>query len=218
MADRAQLKAEKREVLGKKVKRLRRAGILPATVYGHRMSPQSIQVDARTMRDVMREAGTTQLIDLEIDDQLPRPVLIRQTTVDPKRNSIIHVEFFQANLQERMTTHLRLHFVGESPAAKQGGILLHLLDHIDVECLPEEVPAGGVEVDVSRITELNGVIHAGELELASGLTLLTPPDEVVAKVNPPIAAEVVEEAVAEVAPLPEEPAVEEASPDSGPGS
>jgi large subunit ribosomal protein L25 len=216
MADRVQLQAEKRQMLGKKVRRLRRAGILPATVYGHQIEPESIQVDALRMREVMREAGTTQLIDLHVDSQPARPVLIRQTAVDAKRNIILHVEFFQANLREKLMTHLPLHIVGESPAVKEGGIFLSLLDHVDIESLPEDVPAGGIEVDAGLITEINGAIHVSDLTFPPGVTVLTPSDEIVAKVNPPVAEEVVEAVEEEAEELPPELGGEEATPESVP--
>jgi large subunit ribosomal protein L25 len=216
MATHVQLRAETRELLGKKVGRLRRAGILPATVYGQKTQPQSIQIRALELRGVMRQSGRTQLIDLMIDEQPARPVLIRQTSIDPKRNTLIHVEFFQPNLLERMTTHVPVHFVGESPAVKEGGIFLPVLDHVDIESLPDDVPAGGIEVDISQITEINGAIHAGQLEIPEGITLLTPPDEVVAKVNPQVAEQVVEEIIAEAEPLPAELGGEETPPDAIP--
>src|SRR5579872_2925055 len=106
MATHAQLNAETREMLGKKVRRLRAAGKLPATVYGHNIKPQSIQVDAHDLRDVLRKAGRTQLIDLVIDNQTPRPVFVRQTAVDAKRNSLLHIEFYQANLRVKMTSRV----------------------------------------------------------------------------------------------------------------
>jgi large subunit ribosomal protein L25 len=218
MADRVQLKAENRELLGKKVGRLRRSGILPATVYGHGVRPQSIQVESRAMRDALRQAGRTQLIDLMVDGQPARPVLIRQTTVDAKRDFITHVEFFQANLRETLSTHVPLHFVGESPAVKEGGILLHVLDRVDIESLPQDVPAGGLEVDVSQITEINGAIHAGDLPLSPGVVLLTSPDEVVAKVNPPVSQEAVEEQIATTEPMPAELGGDERPPDAVPES
>ncbi|GAC1512871.1 MAG: hypothetical protein NVS2B16_16510 [Chloroflexota bacterium] len=194
MPDRVELRAEKRELFGKKVGRLRRAGILPATVYGHNITPQSIQFQARDLRVVMRAAGTTQLLDLLIDDQPARPVLIRQTTIDAKRNSIIHLEFFQANLREKIHTAVPLHFVGESQADKDGGIVLHVLDHVMIESLPQDVPAEGIEVDITQLVEIGSQINAGGLPIPAGLTLLTATDETVVKVNPPTVEEVVEEA------------------------
>jgi large subunit ribosomal protein L25 len=203
MAQRTELKAEKREMLGKKVRRLRAAGILPATVYGHNVDPLSIQIDARDFRLLLRSQGRTQLINLMVDSERPRPVFIKQTAVDAKRNALLHVEFFQANLREKVTTHLPLHYVGDSPAVREGGILLTLLDHVDIECLPDDVPAGGIEVDVSQIAEINGTIHVNALSIPGNVTLLTPVDEIVAKVDAPISEAALEEDLAEVEPTPE---------------
>lgn len=204
MAQHVQLRAEPRELLGKKVRRLRRAGILPATVYGYNTQPQSIQVNAHEVATVLRQAGRTQLIDLLLGGERARPVFIKQTTVDAKRNQILHIEFYQANLTELMTNRIPLHFVGESQAVRDGGILLTLLDHIDIESLPDNVPAGGLDVDIASLAEINAQIHAGELPLPDGVTLITPPDEVVAKVNPPVSEETLEQAVADTEPLPAE--------------
>lgn len=214
MAKHAELHAEKRDVLGKKVRRLRRDGILPATVYGYQVQPQAIQIDARALRDVIKTSGRTQLVDLKIGSERARPVFIRQTTVDAKRNAILHVEFYQANLSQKLTTSIPVQFVGESQAVKDGGIFLPLLDHIDVESLPDDVPAA-VEADISAIQEINGSMHVGDLQVPDGVSILTSPEEVVAKVNPPVAAEVVEEALAPEA-LPEELGGEEEQPDAVP--
>lgn len=211
MAQRTELKAEIRELLGKKVRRLRAQGILPATVYGHNVNPLSIQIDARDFRTLLRSQGRTQLINLLVGSERPRPVFIKQTAVDAKRNALLHVEFFQANLREKVTTHLPLHFVGDSQAVRDGGILLTLLDHIDIECLPDDVPAGGVEVDVSQIAEINGTIHVSDLTIPDNVTLLTSPEETVAKVDAPISEAALEAELAEVEP-PTELAPEEGVP------
>lgn len=218
MATRETLQAEPRQMVGKKVGRLRRAGIMPATVYGHNVEPQNIQVNAHDFRMAFRRAGSTQLIDLEIAGQPARAVLVRQTSVDPKRNALLHVEFFQANLRETITTHVPLHFVGDSPAVRDGGIFLPVLDHIDITSLPQDVPAGGIQVDTSRIEEINGVIHAGDVPLGAGLELVTPADEVVCKVNPATSQEAVDEAIAVTEPLPNELGGDERQPDAVPES
>src|SRR5947209_2263008 len=106
MATHPELKAELRETLGKKVGRLRHQGILPATVYGHNTKPTSIQLNAHDFGGVIRHAGRTQLIDLVIGTERPRAVFIKNTQIDPKRNNIVHVEFFQPNLRQRMTSSL----------------------------------------------------------------------------------------------------------------
>lgn len=215
MPDHPQLKAEPRELTGKKVGRLRHQGILPATVYGFNIEPSNIQFSAHDFGGIIRRAGTTQLIDLAIGASRPRSVFIRKAQVDPKRNSIIHVEFYAPNLREKLTVSVPIHTNGDSQAVRDGGILLHVLDHIDVECLPDNVP-GEILADISAITEINGSLHVTDLALPEGVTAVTPGDEVVVKVDPPAAEEVVEEAVAATEPLPEELGGDEPQPDAVP--
>ncbi|MGI8968514.1 MAG: 50S ribosomal protein L25 [Chloroflexota bacterium] len=212
------LKAEPREVLGKKVRRLRREGLLPATVYGHNVTPQSIQLNAHELITMLRHTGRTQLIDLAIGSQAVRPVFIKQTAIDAKRHLILHVEFFQANLREKTTSHLPLHFDGESPAVKLGGIFLPVLDHIDIESLPDDIPADGWHVDISSLLEMNDQIHVSDLHLPDNVAVLTPDDEVVAKGNPPISEAEVEETIAETTPLPDELGGDQPRPDAVPES
>lgn len=218
MATRETLKAQPRELTGKKVGRLRRAGIMPATVYGHNVVPQNIQMNAHDFRMTFRKAGPTQLINLEIEGQAPRAVLVRQTSVDPKRNALLHVEFFQANLREKITTHVPLHFVGDSPAVRDGGVFLPVLDHIDIISLPQDVPAGGIEVDISRIEEINGAIHVGDIPLGASLELVTATDEVACKVSPPTSEAALEDAIADTEPLPAGLGGDEPQPDAVPQS
>lgn len=215
MADHPQLKAEPRELTGKKTGRLRRDGILPATVYGFQMEPRSIQMSAHDFAAVLRRAGRTQVLDLAIGSASPVPVLIRETQVDPKRNSIIHVEFYRPNMRANVQTRVPVHFVGESAAVQEGGILLPVLDHVDIESLPDNVPTA-IELDITPITEINGALHVSDIAPVQGVAILTPADEVVVKVNPPAAEEVVEEAVEATEPLPNELGGDETPPDAVP--
>ncbi|HLJ67648.1 MAG TPA: 50S ribosomal protein L25 [Chloroflexota bacterium] len=216
MATHVRLEAERREMLGKKVRRLRGEGKTPATVYGHQMEPVSIQIDSHSLRAALRHSGRTQLIDLVIGGAQPNPVFVRQTAVDPKRNQLLHVEFYHPNLRQRATSRVPLHMVGESQAVKDGGILLTVLDHVDIESLPDDVPAGGLDVNLEQIAEINGAIHAGDLQLPPSVTLVTPPDEVLVRVNPPVSEEAVEEMIAETEPLPAELGGDATPPDAVP--
>src|SRR5689334_10235395 len=135
MADHPQLKAEPRELTGKKVGRLRHQGILPATMYGFGTEPVNIQLSAHDFGGIIRRTVTTQLIDLSVGSARPRSVFIRNAQIDPKRNVIVHVEFYAPNLREKAIVSVPIHTDGESPAVREGGILLQVLDHIDVECL-----------------------------------------------------------------------------------
>src|SRR5947209_10863810 len=133
MAAHAQLQAERRELLGKKVRRLRKAGILPATVYGHNVTPVAVQINAHDFQTVLKSTGRTQLIDLALAGEQSRPVFVKQLAVDAKRNVIQHVEFYQANLREAVHATVPLQFEGESQAVRDGGIFLTVLDHVEVE-------------------------------------------------------------------------------------
>src|SRR5947209_236488 len=123
MADRVRLDARPRTILGKRVKELRRRGRVPATVYGHNVSPLSIDVDAREFRSAHMVAGDAQLIDLIVDGQIARPVIVHSTQIDPRRNTTMHVEFYQANLRVKMTASIPIQVTGDSPASKQGAMV-----------------------------------------------------------------------------------------------
>lgn len=215
MANHVKLTAERREMLGKKVRRLRKTGVLPATIYGYGGEPLAIQLDAHDFGLVLREAGRTQLIDLVVDGKT-HPVFVKQTTVDAKRHLIQHVEFYRPNLRVTTQTRVPVHTVGDSQAVRDGGILLHVLDHLDVESLPDDVPANGVEVDISGLEEINSAVHVGDLPAIPGVTILTPAEEVIVKVGPPISEEAVEEAIADTTPLPTELGGDEPQPDAVP--
>jgi large subunit ribosomal protein L25 len=217
MAKHAELQAEQREMLGKKVRRLRAQGVLPATVYGHNVTPVSIQVDTHDFQQVLKSSGRTQLIDLSIGREKARPVFVKQIAVDAKRNAIQHVEFFQANLLEKTHATVPLHFVGESQAVKDGGILLTLVDHVEVESLPDDIPAG-FDVDISALEEINSSLHVSDITPPPEVTILSTSDDVICKVDPPVAEEVVEEAEAAAEPLPEELGGDEPAADAAPES
>jgi large subunit ribosomal protein L25 len=185
MPDRIVLHASPRTIMGKKVKRLRQQGILPATVYGHHVAPQSIQVDGREFRTVYHTAGKAQLVDLIIENQRPRPVLIQNIQIDPRRNVIIHVEFYQTNPREKVTANVPIRVVGEAPAERAGGIVLTVLDTIEVECLPADLPSH-IDVDVSGLTEINAAVHVRDLAIdRSRVDVKSDPDEVVVKIEAP---------------------------------
>jgi large subunit ribosomal protein L25 len=196
MADRITLEAHRRTILGKKVKQMRREGRLPATVYGHEVSPESIEVDARSFRTAYTAAGDNQLIDLLLDGQKPRPVLVHSTQIDPRKNMAIHVEFYQANLKEKLTAHIPINIIGEAPAVREGLMVLTVLDAVELECLPTDLPHD-IEVDISGLAAVGDAIHVRDLQVdRSKCELKTDLDEVVVLISAPQARE--EEEVAEV--------------------
>lgn len=210
-----ELNVSPRPVLGKKVKRLRREGIIPANVYGRALDSVAIQVARDDLVRVVRTAGRNEIIYLRLDGEEPRPTFVRQIQRNPVTDAILHVDFYQISLVEKVRIEVPLALVGTAPAEQTyGGTLLHSLDSITVEGLPTDIPSV-IEVEVSGLEEIDAAIHVGELSVPDQVTVLSDPEVVVAKIAPPhvekeVEEEVVAEEVAEAAPEEgaEEPAAE----------
>ncbi len=201
MAQQLELAIKQREITGKATKRLRKAGIIPANIYGHKEASQAIQVDAKEFDRLRRSHGATGIVTLRVLDSTDvQTALIRHVQHDPRSSKVIHVDFFRVSMNESVTVKVQLHFVGESSAVKdEGGVLLHLLEALEVECLGRDIPEY-IEVDVTPLTEIDSMIHAGDIQLPADIKLVTDPHEGVAKVSA-TRAEVAEvEAAGEAAP------------------
>lgn len=219
MPKRYTLSAEPRTVVGKQVKQLRRNGQVPATIYGHKVDAVSVSVPSHEFAVTYRQAEETGLIDITIaGEEASRPVLIHDTLVDPMSGSLLHVDFYQVNLKEKLVAAVPLDFVGESPVVKASeGILLELLQEVEVESLPTDIPSS-IEVDISNLTEVDQGILVGDLSLPTGVEMKTDPEEMVCKIETAQMAEEEEEVPAteegEAAEGAEESATEEASEDT----
>jgi large subunit ribosomal protein L25 len=195
---RPSLDARPRTVTGKAVRRLRSEGVLPAVVYGRGLPSESIQVDAKTFADLSRRISRNTLVDLAVDGERARPVLIHDVQHHPVTRRPLHVDLFVVRMTEELTVDVPLTFDGIPPAVdKLGGTLFHAIDAIQVRALPDKLP-GSLGVDVRGLATFDDAIHVRDLALPPDVTLVSEPDDVVAKVLPP---RVVEE---------EAPAVEEA--------
>jgi large subunit ribosomal protein L25 len=212
MAD-IELSVKPRRVLGKKVAALRRRGVTPANVYGRNLESKAVEVETVVLTHLLRSAGRNVIIDLRIEGEgSPRPVMLRAVQREPATSRLLHVDFYQVSLTQKMRTEVPLILVGEAPAvAEFGGILLQSLDNVTVEALPADIPAH-VEVDVSALTRLDDAVHVRELPIdPTKVHVMTDLELVVAKVAAPrlVAAEE-EEAAAEAAAEGVEAAEEEA--------
>ena len=207
MAQQTELEISPREVMGKATKRLRKVGIIPANIFGHHEASQPVQIDAIAFDQLVRAHHATGIIALrQPGNHATQTALIRHVQHDPRSGKIIHVDFFRVSLRERITSKVPLHFVGEAPAVKlEGGVLLHLMDALDVECEAGDL-VEYVEVDITPLTEIDAIIHAGDVKLPTSYTLLTDPKEGIAKVAA-TRAEIAEEAAE--APAPATPAAPE---------
>lgn len=180
------LNAEHRTVLGKKVRHLRRDGILPANIYGHQQESVAVQINAHEMEKALKAHGATTLYRLVIAPEgEEETVIVRHITRQPATNVIQHIDFFHVRMSEPMRAKVPIRIVGESPAVKlHDGVLIQLLDYAEVEALPAELPEA-LELDISDIVELNTSRHASALKVTRMVTLLTPEDEIIVSVQAP---------------------------------
>ena len=194
--ERIELKAQTRTVRGKQVKQLRAEGWIPAALYGAKMPSLPIQVEERDLNRALRQAGTTSLINLFVDDD-PRPhvVLAREVQREILSGRLQHVDFYQVQLDHKVRTMLTLEVIGETPLIKTGGAILnHVLTQVEIECLPDKL-VDTIPVDISALETVQDVITVGDLPVPEGVTILADPEDVVVSLVLPraVAAQVEQE-------------------------
>jgi len=143
-----------------------------------------VQVDAHTFARTYHSAGNVHLVDLHVGEGSPATrAFISSVSRDPVSHAVTHVDFHVVNLLLEITAHVPITLTGDAPAVKQDlGVLLQLLENLTVKVLPTAVPEQ-VEADVSALDELGAAIHAGDIPLPPGVTLITDPEEVVARIS-----------------------------------
>src|SRR3990167_2098480 len=158
------LTAQKRTVLGRKVKTLRREGVIPAHVFGHKVKTIHVQVKAGEFDKVFEKTGETGIIDLAIDGE-KRPVLVKNVQTHPVSDIPLHIDFYQVNLSEKVKVQVPLEIVGEAPAVhKKTGLLLTPVTEVEVEALPADL-LEKIEVDVSNFENVGDEIKVKDLKL-----------------------------------------------------
>ncbi len=179
------LTATTRTQVGHALKDLREQGLVPAVVYGHESKNQLIALNHAEMQKVFQQAGESTLIDLSIDGQEPIETLIKDVQLEPLKNNLLHVDFYQIKKGEKIETEIELRFIAESPAVKaMGGILNKALDKIAVKCLPRDL-IQQLDVDISGLDDFVKSIHVKNLVIPETMELLTAPDIMVATVSAP---------------------------------
>lgn len=194
------LKAEKRDVLGKKTRFLRRRGITPAHVIGHNLESRSIQCDTVELQKIIAHAGATRLITLKIaGDKSSHSVFVKEVQQDPLQKELFHVDFYQVRKDEKMQVVVPVVLNGESPALKfSGRFLTHGLTEVTIDCLPENVPPQ-IDVDISILEEVDQAIFVKDLPLDPGIHVHADPDQLVVKISEAFVKTEEEEAAAEAA-------------------
>lgn len=200
-----------REILGKDVKRLRWAGIIPVHLYGPGVEPRPLQCESRKLIEVLTKAGGNTPINITIQgEQGTQLAFAREIQWEPKRDDLLHVDFLVAEATRMVSAQVPIVLVGDSPGARtSGGTVMHQLRTMSVEALPLEMP-GELEVDLTQMEDADSVIRAGDIPLPAGVNMLTDPEEVVVRIEALRAVVVEEEEVAEEGEegAPEEPGAE----------
>lgn len=179
------LAAEPRDVLGKKVAGLRRAGKLPGVVFGHGLDSTAVSVDAHDFELLRRRVGPNALVDLSVDSKNAQPVLIHGVQVHPVTRRPLHVDLFLVRMTEELIVDVPLVPIGDSSAVNtDGGTLLHGIDSVRIRALPDHLPQS-IEYSIESLVDFDTTIHVRDLTIPSDVTLLTDADEVVAKVQAP---------------------------------
>ena len=187
------IQAEKRTVIGKQVRALRREGKLPAVIYGHHVDPVSIVLDAHDASKTLARASSSTLVTIELEGK-QYPTLVRERQLDFIRNSLIHVDFLAVSMTEKLTASVGVHIEGEAPAVKEfGAILVTNLTELEVECLATDLPERFV-VDVSGLAEIGDGVYVKDLAVPANVEILTDPEEMIVVATAMAAEEVEEEA------------------------
>jgi len=192
--DTKKLQAEKRVTLGRRVKRIRLEGVLPANIYGKKIKSQAISIKLSDFLPVYKEAGETGIITLTVGNK-GKPetysVLISNLQKDPVTDEPIHADLRQVDLKEKISAKVPIELVGEAQCEKTGvGTLVQYIDEVEVEALPADLPEK-FEIDISELSEVDAAIYLKDLKFEkSKVVMLDDSEKIVVKVEPPQKEEV----------------------------
>jgi large subunit ribosomal protein L25 len=178
------LKAVARELIGKKVKQLRKQNMVPAVMYGNKIEAQNLAVNYLDFSRVYDKAGESALVEVEVAGKKVN-ALIHDIQLDPMSGRFTHVDFFQVNMKEEVETEIPLEFVGESDAVKAlGGVLVKNMDAVTVKCLPADLPEKFV-VDIAKLATFEDVFTVADLKTSDKVEIILEDETVIAMVSEP---------------------------------
>jgi len=203
--------AEKREILGKKVKNLRAQGVLPAVVYGKGATAEPISIQEKDFTKLWRSAGESTVVELVIGKSRrkvgtptslsedndsasgdKKNVLIQDVVFHPIKNTPTHVDFLTVDMNKTIRVEVPLEFIGESEAVKSGGILVKVIHALNIEALPKDLPHV-ISIDISILKNIEDSIAVKDVTVPAGVKVLNAPEETVVLVSPPRAEEEIKE-------------------------
>ena len=183
--DKIILKSKLRKETGKKVKKYRREGLVPAVVYGRKMPARNLWVDLLEMEKVYGRAGENTIIKLDIEGGKEANVLIHDVQINPLSGIFSHIDFFQIRMDEKIETEIPLEFAGEAPAVKElGGVLVKNMDDVPISCFPADLPSK-LEVNIENLKTFDDRFKISDLDVSGKIKILLDPETVIALVAPP---------------------------------
>ena len=200
------LKATKREALGRKVGALRRAGKLPAVLYGHGVKSTPIMLEAHEATLRLSHLTSSSLVMIDLDGQ-EYPALVREKQRDYLKNRLLHVDFQVISMTEKVTTKVGIELTGTAPAVKAfNAVIVTVLNELEIECMPQDLPQR-VVIDISGLAEVGAGIHVRDVVISDKVKILDDPAEMIV-----VATATKEEKIVEEAPAEEEAAPEGSEP------
>jgi large subunit ribosomal protein L25 len=186
MADKIKLNAQKRDMLGRKVKKLRAQDLIPANVFGSKIKSQALTIKTEEFKKVLLEAGESSIVELLIEgEKESRPVLIRGSQTHPVSREILHIDLRQVDLKEKIKALIDVILKGESPAQTQGALIITLKNQVEVEALPTDLPEQ-LEIDISKLKEVNDFLTVAELKVDKAkVEILNQADEILVRAEAP---------------------------------
>lgn len=189
-----ELLVKNRIILGKKVKTLRREGLIPAELYGHGTENKHLSITEKEFSKIYKEAGEYTIVNAVTEENEKIPVLISDVTYDHLRGQILSIDLRQIRMDEKIQTKVPIEFIGEAPAVKNGFVVVTVLNELEIEALPDKIPHR-IEVDLSSLEEIGQSIRISNLKILKDVKVLVPEDMVIVTVS--------ERAKEEAAPTPQ---------------
>lgn len=194
------LSAQSRTLVGRKVRQLRREGLVPVTVYGKKLAPANLQVVERNFERVLQAAGFSQLVEVDVEGGSTHNVLIRAVQRHPVTHSFLHIDLYAVDLTEKQQVQINIHSKGKPTSLAQGLMVLQALDHVTVEALPANIPPH-IDIDITDLS-LENPITVANLPVIEGVTYINEPEESIFTM---VVTRGAEEEAAEAAPATAEP-------------
>lgn len=204
------LTAQKRELSGKKVKNLRKNGLIPASVFGPKKASSNLQVNTKDFSKLFKEVSFNKFFDLEIENEPKFKVLIKEVQKNPVTDQILSAAFYQVAEDRKITVDVPLRFIGESMAVKQNlGFLIAQYTTIKLNCFPKDLPSE-IVVDLVALETPTDTILVSSIKLEEGVTLDSSidPESAIAYIGTAQKEEALEAKSVEATPVVEETVVE----------